>query len=82
MAASKIAVIEGDRIGEELVLESVRAIEAAARLFGLNLVWEQLGCVMSEKELGMGRTASTTSLGMAIADAVSIHAKPKVAVHG
>jgi tartrate dehydrogenase/decarboxylase / D-malate dehydrogenase len=44
--ALKIAVIEGDGIGKEVVPEGVRVVEAAARLFGLNIAWESLdwGC--------------------------------------
>ena len=37
MAAKKIAVIEGDGIGKEVVPEGVRVLEAAARRFGLDL---------------------------------------------
>jgi tartrate dehydrogenase/decarboxylase/D-malate dehydrogenase len=46
MTASKIAVIEGDGIGKEVVPEGVRVIEAAARRFGLDIAWERLdwGC--------------------------------------
>ncbi len=46
MAAFRIAVIEGDGIGKEVAPEGVRVIEAAARRFGLDLVWQRLdwGC--------------------------------------
>ena len=42
----KIAVIEGDGIGKEVVPEGIRVVEAAARVFGLNIAWERLdwGC--------------------------------------
>jgi tartrate dehydrogenase/decarboxylase / D-malate dehydrogenase len=44
--ALKIAVIEGDGIGKEVVPEGVRVVESAARRFGLDLAWEPLdwGC--------------------------------------
>jgi tartrate dehydrogenase/decarboxylase/D-malate dehydrogenase len=35
----KIAVIEGDGIGREVVPEGIRVLEAAARRFGLSLSW-------------------------------------------
>jgi isocitrate/isopropylmalate dehydrogenase len=92
MAASKIAVIGGGGIGKEVAPERVRAIEAAARRFGQNPVWEHLdwdcghharfGRMTPEKGLDMGGTASTDSPGTAIAGAVSVHAKPRVATHG
>ena len=41
MAASRIAVIEGDGIGKEVVPEGIRVVEAAARRFGLEIVWER-----------------------------------------
>jgi tartrate dehydrogenase/decarboxylase / D-malate dehydrogenase len=46
MAAKKIAVIEGDGIGKEVVPEGVRVVEAAARRFGLDLAWDHFdwGC--------------------------------------
>jgi tartrate dehydrogenase/decarboxylase/D-malate dehydrogenase len=42
----RIAVIEGDGIGKEVVPEGVRVVEAAARLFGLSIKWDWLdwGC--------------------------------------
>jgi len=43
MAALKIALIEGDGIGKEVVPEGVRAVEAAARCFGIEVVWDRLG---------------------------------------
>jgi tartrate dehydrogenase/decarboxylase/D-malate dehydrogenase len=36
----KIAVIEGDGIGREVVPEGIRALEAAARRFNLSLSWQ------------------------------------------
>jgi len=46
MAVHRIAVIEGDGIGKEVVPEGVRVLEAAARRFGLDLAWDRLdwGC--------------------------------------
>jgi tartrate dehydrogenase/decarboxylase / D-malate dehydrogenase len=46
MASSKIAVIELHGIGKEVMPEGIRAKEAAARRFGLDLLWERLdwGC--------------------------------------
>jgi tartrate dehydrogenase/decarboxylase/D-malate dehydrogenase len=46
MAAHRIAVIEGDGIGKEVVPEGIRVLEAAARRFGLDLSWNRLdwGC--------------------------------------
>jgi len=43
MAALKIALIEGDGIGKEVVPEGVRAVEAATRCFGIEVVWDRLG---------------------------------------
>ena len=63
MAASKIAMIEGDGIDKEVAPEA------------------RLDCMTPENGFDMGGAAAT-SLGMAIADAVSIHATPKVAAHG
>ena len=40
MPKTKIAVIEGDGIGKEVVPEGIRVVEAAARAFGLDLGWE------------------------------------------
>ena len=42
----RIAVIEGDGIGKEVVPEGIRVVEAAARIFGLNIAWDWLdwGC--------------------------------------
>jgi tartrate dehydrogenase/decarboxylase/D-malate dehydrogenase len=37
----KIAVIEGDGIGHEVIPEGMRALEAAARAFDFNLSWKQ-----------------------------------------
>ena len=39
MKSYKIAVIEGDGIGREVVPEGIRVLEAAARRFGLSLSW-------------------------------------------
>jgi len=39
----KIAVIEGDGIGREVVPEGLRVLEAAARRFGFNLSWQHFG---------------------------------------
>jgi len=46
MPAAKIAVIEGDGIGKEVVPEGVKVVKAAARLFGIDLAWDHLdwGC--------------------------------------
>ena len=46
MPASKIAVIEGDGIGKEVVPEGMRVVNRAAQLFGLNIAWEAFdwGC--------------------------------------
>ena len=46
MAATRIAVIEGDGIGKEVVPQGVAVIEAAARAFGLDIEWERFdwGC--------------------------------------
>jgi tartrate dehydrogenase/decarboxylase / D-malate dehydrogenase len=46
MAALRIAVIEGDGIGKEVVPEGIRVLEAAARRFGLDIAWDRLdwGC--------------------------------------
>jgi tartrate dehydrogenase/decarboxylase/D-malate dehydrogenase len=46
MAATRIAVIEGDGIGKEVVPQGVAAVESAARAFGLDIVWEHFdwGC--------------------------------------
>lgn len=39
MKSYKIAVIEGDGIGREVVPEGIRVLEAAARRFGISLSW-------------------------------------------
>src|SRR4051812_45506393 len=46
MPAARIAVIEGDGIGKEVVPEGRRVLEAAARVFGLDLRFEDFpwGC--------------------------------------
>ena len=46
MAAFRIAVIEGDGIGKEVVPEGIRVVDKAARLFGLNIAWDRFdwGC--------------------------------------
>jgi tartrate dehydrogenase/decarboxylase/D-malate dehydrogenase len=46
MTALKIAVIEGDGIGKEVVPEGVHVIEAATRLYGIDITWDRLdwGC--------------------------------------
>ena len=46
MAASRIAVIEGDGIGKEVAPEGVRVLEKAAKVFGLDLRWDRFdwGC--------------------------------------
>jgi tartrate dehydrogenase/decarboxylase/D-malate dehydrogenase len=41
VAGARIAVIEGDGIGREVVPEGIRVVEAAAREFGITLSWEQ-----------------------------------------
>ena len=42
----RIAVIEGDGIGQEVVPEGIRVLDAAARRFGLDLRWDRFdwGC--------------------------------------
>ncbi|MDQ6433248.1 tartrate dehydrogenase [Mesorhizobium sp. LHD-90] len=46
MAGFRIAVIEGDGIGKEVVPEGIRVVEAAARAFGIGVFWDHLdwGC--------------------------------------
>ncbi|MEQ1768656.1 MAG: tartrate dehydrogenase [Devosia sp.] len=46
MATATIAVIEGDGIGKEVVPQGVAAVQAAAKVFGLDLKWEAFdwGC--------------------------------------
>ena len=46
MPSAKIAVIEGDGIGKEVVPEGLKVVKAAARVFGLDLEWDHLdwGC--------------------------------------
>jgi tartrate dehydrogenase/decarboxylase/D-malate dehydrogenase len=46
MAALKVAVIEGDGIGKEVVPEGIRVVDAAAKAFGIDLKWDALdwGC--------------------------------------
>jgi tartrate dehydrogenase/decarboxylase/D-malate dehydrogenase len=46
MAPFRIAVIEGDGIGKEVVPEGIRVVEAAARRFGIGIAWDRLdwGC--------------------------------------
>jgi tartrate dehydrogenase/decarboxylase/D-malate dehydrogenase len=46
MAGFRIALIEGDGIGKEVVPEGVRVVEAAARRFGIDISWDPLdwGC--------------------------------------
>ncbi len=46
MPSTKIAVIEGDGIGKEVVPEGMRVVNRAARLFGLTIAWEAFdwGC--------------------------------------
>jgi len=39
MKTHKIAVIAGDGIGKEVMPEGIRAVEAAARRFGINIEW-------------------------------------------
>lgn len=41
MGGHTIAVIEGDGIGKEVVPEGVRVLEAAAKVFGLDLRWDR-----------------------------------------
>ena len=40
MKSYKIAVIEGDGIGREVVPEGIRVLEAAARRFDLSFSWK------------------------------------------
>ena len=46
MTATRIAVIEGDGIGKEVVPQGVAVVEAAALAFGLDIGWERFdwGC--------------------------------------
>ena len=46
MAGFRIAVIEGDGIGKEVVPEGMRVVDAAARAFGIDIAWDHLdwGC--------------------------------------
>ena len=46
MPATRIAVIEGDGIGKEVVPQGIAVVNAAARLYGLDLAWEPFdwGC--------------------------------------
>ncbi|WP_442582856.1 tartrate dehydrogenase [Mesorhizobium sp. ASY16-5R] len=46
MAGFRIAVIEGDGIGKEVVPEGIRVVEASAKAFGLDISWDRLdwGC--------------------------------------
>jgi tartrate dehydrogenase/decarboxylase/D-malate dehydrogenase len=46
MSSARIAVIEGDGIGKEVVPEGLKVVQAAARVFGLDLEWDHLdwGC--------------------------------------
>jgi tartrate dehydrogenase/decarboxylase/D-malate dehydrogenase len=41
MAATTVAVIEGDGIGKEVVPQGIAVVEAAARLFGLDIGWDR-----------------------------------------
>lgn len=41
MATAKIAVIEGDGIGKEVVPQGVAVLDAAAKVFGLDLRWDR-----------------------------------------
>src|SRR5581483_92350 len=42
----RVAVLEGDGIGHEVVPEGIRVLEAAGRRFGLSFSWKQFdwGC--------------------------------------
>jgi len=46
MPSTKIAVIQGDGIGKEVVPQGMKVIDRAARLFGLDIRWEDFdwGC--------------------------------------
>ena len=46
MPSIKIAVIEGDGIGKEVVPEGIRVVSRAAKLFGVEIAWEEFdwGC--------------------------------------
>ncbi|MDB5525735.1 MAG: putative tartrate dehydrogenase [Rhizobium sp.] len=46
MPSAKIAVIEGDGIGKEVVPQGIKVVRQAARLFGIDLQWEEFdwGC--------------------------------------
>ncbi len=46
MPSAKIAVIEGDGIGKEVVPQGMKVVNEAARLFGVDLTWEAFdwGC--------------------------------------
>ena len=41
MASATIAVIEGDGIGKEVVPQGIAVVEAAARVFGLDIAWDR-----------------------------------------
>jgi tartrate dehydrogenase/decarboxylase / D-malate dehydrogenase len=69
----KIAVIEGDGIGREVVPEGIRVLEAAARQFDLSFSWQHLdwscetylktGRMMPENGLGQLRPFDAIYLG-------------------
>ena len=46
MPSAKIAVIEGDGIGKEVVPEGIKVVSRAAKLFGIDITWEAFnwGC--------------------------------------
>ncbi len=54
MAMTTVAVIEGDGIGKEVVPQGVAVVEAAARVFGLDIGWDRFdwGC---DYHAGSGR---------------------------
>ena len=43
MPSMKIAVIQGDGIGKEVVPQGMRVVDKAAHLFGLDIRWEEFG---------------------------------------
>jgi tartrate dehydrogenase/decarboxylase/D-malate dehydrogenase len=42
MPSYRIAVIPGDGIGNEVVPEGIRVLEAAGRRFGISFAWDHL----------------------------------------
>ena len=87
MAGFRIAVIEGDGIGKEVVPEGIRVVDAAARAFGVDIAWDRIdwGCdhharfgrMMPEDGLdqhrrAMTRSSSARSAGRRVSDMESL----------